>query len=98
MQADTSRHRPASTCTSKGDGTQTRNLRIDSPLLTCCNPLPEILVTSIGQARCSAGRSDDANDESEGGEDPDLSRLVAAWPTLSEPIRRAMLAILEAAM
>ena len=43
----------------------------------------------------SAGRSDD---ESEGGnDDPDLSRLLAAWPTLPEPIRRAMLAILEAA-
>ena len=41
------------------------------------------------------GRSDG---ESEGGgEDPDISRLIAAWPTLSEPIRRAMLAILEAA-
>ncbi len=45
--------------------------------------------------RRSAGRSDD---ECEGGnDDPDLSRLIAAWPTLSEPIRRAMLAILEAA-
>ena len=31
--AGTSRHRPASTCTSEGDGTRTRNLRIDSPVL-----------------------------------------------------------------
>ena len=28
---------------------------------------------------------------------PELEKIVAAWPTLSEPIRRAMLAILEAA-
>ena len=28
---------------------------------------------------------------------PELEKIVAAWPTLPEPIRRAMLAILEAA-
>jgi hypothetical protein len=26
--------------------------------------------------------------------DPDLARIVAAWPTLPEPIRRAMLALI----
>jgi hypothetical protein len=28
--------------------------------------------------------------------DPDLARLVEAWPTLLDPIRRAMLALLSA--
>jgi len=27
--------------------------------------------------------------------DPDLVRIVAAWPTLPEPIHRAMLALTE---
>jgi hypothetical protein len=27
--------------------------------------------------------------------DPDLARLIDAWPTLPEPIRRAMLALLS---
>ena len=26
--------------------------------------------------------------------DPDLAKIVAAWPTLSEPIKRAMLALI----
>jgi hypothetical protein len=29
--------------------------------------------------------------------DPDLSRLVASWPTLTDPIRAAMLALLQSA-
>lgn len=29
--------------------------------------------------------------------DPDLARIVAAWPTLPEPIRRAMLALADIA-
>ena len=29
--------------------------------------------------------------------DPDLSRIVAAWPTLPEPIRRAVLALVGSA-
>ena len=42
----------------------------------------------------SAGRSDL---QSEGGiSDPELARLVAAWPMLAEPLRRAMLAMIDA--
>jgi hypothetical protein len=29
--------------------------------------------------------------------DPDLARIVGAWPTLPEPIRRAVLALIETA-
>jgi hypothetical protein len=28
---------------------------------------------------------------------PDLARVVSSWPTLPEPIRRAVLALLDAA-
>jgi hypothetical protein len=27
--------------------------------------------------------------------DPDLAKIVAAWPSLPEPIRRAVLALIE---
>jgi hypothetical protein len=27
--------------------------------------------------------------------DPDLARIVAAWPTLAEPIKRAMVALVS---
>jgi hypothetical protein len=30
--------------------------------------------------------------------DPDLQRLIDAWPTLPEPIRRAMLALIGTAL
>jgi hypothetical protein len=29
--------------------------------------------------------------------EPDLARIIAAWPELSEPIRRAILALIESA-
>jgi hypothetical protein len=51
-------------------------------------------VTSNRESGRSAGRSDE---QGEGGiADADLARLVAAWPTLAEPIRRAMLALIGA--
>jgi hypothetical protein len=31
-------------------------------------------------------------------QDPDLQRLIDAWPTLPEPIRRAMLALIGMAL
>ncbi|MFO0842099.1 MAG: hypothetical protein U0797_06810 [Gemmataceae bacterium] len=45
-------------------------------------------------ARCSAGRSDR---QDEGGTaDPDLAALVAAWPTLPDPVRAAVKALVGA--
>lgn len=32
----------------------------------------------------------------ESGKDPDLARIVAAWPNLPDPIRRAVLALVDA--
>ena len=51
-------------------------------------------VTSIPDFGRSAGRSDEkAEGEST---DADLSRIMAAWPNLPEPIRKAMLALVAA--
>ncbi len=89
-------HRSAVDCTSASERARTfdpLNKSQPVPIRNILHDNTLQLSPAIGR---SAGRSDD---ESEGGnDDPDLSRLIAAWPTLSEPIRRAMLAILEAAM
>lgn len=51
-------------------------------------------ILQFSDSGCSAGCSDV---RSEGGiSDPDLSRLVATWPTLPPAIRRAMLAMIGA--
>ena len=91
--AGASLHRPASNCISEDDGTRTRNHRIDSPQIADCNSQQSMALTSNAAAGCSAGCSEKT---SEGGNtDPELAGLVAAWPTLPDPIRRAMLALLE---
>ena len=87
-------HRSASSCTSEGAGDRTQDPQIKSLAVLLRNQLQENTLQQPMTIGRSAGRSDD---ESEGGnDDPDLARLIVAWPTLSEPIRRAMLAILEA--
>jgi len=59
-----------------------------------CKPLEGQGVTSIPISGRSAGRSDEkAEGEST---DADLSRIMAAWPNLPEPIRKAMLALVAA--
>src|SRR5262249_4285806 len=76
-------------CASEGDGTRTRNHRIDSPLSsrrksktakevaeTASEPLAHTLAceTQI---------------------DPDLARLIEAWPSLRPTVKRVILAALE---
>jgi hypothetical protein len=40
-------------------------------------------------------KDDDAqNDAHSQTVDPDLAKVIAAWPSLSEPIKRAMLALI----
>ncbi len=59
------------------------------------NSLSEQQVTSNAAARCSAGCSEE---RAEGGiPDPDLARLVAAWPTLPDVLKSAIVAIVNAA-
>ena len=40
--------------------------------------------------------SADALDTDMGTSDPDLCKVVVAWPGLSDPIRRAMIALVDA--
>ncbi len=76
---------------SENDGTRTRNHRIDSPPISRAKHQKNKAHTASEHN----GRSDDLI----AGEtlDPDLARVVAAWPTLSEPIRRAVLALIGSA-
>jgi hypothetical protein len=77
---------------SEGDGTRTRNHRIDSPPIPFSNANPHQQLTASDAAGRSAGRSDQ---QGEGGiADADLARLVAVWPTLPEPIRAAIRALI----
>ena len=77
---------------SEDDGTRTRNHRIDSPLTSHSNPKPHKDNTKSDAAGRSAGRSDE---QGEGGiTDADLTALVAAWPTLPEPIKAAIRALI----
>jgi hypothetical protein len=73
---------------SEGDGTRTRNHRIDSPL----TPLP----TSVSD--------NDLRQQPppltgpllpDAGTDPDLARVVTAWPDLPPHVRAAVLALVQ---
>ncbi len=78
--AGASQHRPASIGTSTPGGNRTHNHSLRSPADTGCKPLSHQQVTSSDAAGRSAGRSDQ---RSEGGiTDPELARVVEAWPTL----------------
>jgi hypothetical protein len=50
-----------------------------------------------GQA-ASGGAKSGAVSPDRSATDADLARIVAAWPTLPEPIRRALLALVESAL
>ena len=80
----------------KSDGILTRKLRLDSPE----RPLPEDYEkqhdTPLTDFGCTAGCT--CREEDTKGELPDrLARVVEAWPTLPEPLRRAVLAMIDAA-
>ena len=88
--AGASQHRPASNCTELPR--QDLNLNKESQNLNAPNAksIPISALQQATDAGCSGERR-------EGGiTDPELARVVAAWPTLPEPIRRAMLALIRA--
>jgi len=58
------------------------------------NNLPELRLTSPPAVTESPASSDSADKALR---DPDLDRLVATWPRLSDPLRKAVLAILASA-
>jgi hypothetical protein len=93
-RAGASLHRPASIGMSEDDGTRTRNHRIDSPIISCSKANSSKQITTDDGARCSAGCSDL---QGEGDiHDADLARLMNAWPTLPEPIKAAIRALIGA--
>ena len=88
------RHRSASSCTSEGAGDRTQDPQIKSLPVSRRKHFQN---NSLQQSAEPVAVPVAVAGESKGGkDDPDLARLIVAWPTLSEPIRRAMLAILEA--
>jgi hypothetical protein len=52
----------------------------------------------VGDGICGKGAGACPALVQEGPPDPDLARIVAAWPELPEPIRRAVLALVAAAV
>ena len=71
---------------SEADGTRTRNHRIDSPLGQDCNSLNDKELRDRASTACTLACTNN---------DDRLARIVKAWPTLAEPYRAAILALLE---
>ena len=76
---------------------RTNDQPINSPKLSPPKPLQSQDLRTIDAVGRSAGRSADCAVQAEGGLSPDLAAVVAAWPTLPEPLRRAVLAMIDAA-
>ena len=66
-----------------------------SPLLLSLNPHDSKHFTSIAPSGRSAGRSEKQSEATI--PDAELAALVAAWPTLPEPIKAAIRALVRAA-
>jgi hypothetical protein len=69
---------------SEGDGTRTRNLRIDSPANGTPVALKSQSIPSTTDPRCTPGCTHPADHLS------DLARLVQNWPTLPAHIQAAV--------
>ena len=84
--------RPASLFINEGGGGRTRNLRSDSPATTVPNPIIYKPLTSNPSSGCTAGCTRKQSDT--GTPDAELSTIIDAWPTLPEPIKAAIRALL----
>ena len=75
-------------CISEGDGTRTRNHRIDSPTTPRSKPKQYKQITPPEAAGCTS-------EQGEGGiPDPELLAIVNAWPKLPAHIKAAFMALL----
>jgi hypothetical protein len=72
---------------SEGDGTRTRNHRIDSPRDAQQKELENKAISHVEEVACRPACRNEP-------EDADLRRIVEAWPDLPEAIRRAVLALI----
>ena len=75
----------------EGDGTRTRNLRIDSPANDTLDALKSQAISSATDPRCTPGCTSPADHLS------DLARLVQNWPTLPAYIKAAVMALVNTA-
>ena len=90
--AGADKHRPASTRTNGASRIRTENQGIMSPPMPVRKPLLNLPFTSNPSSGCSAGCSDVKTEE--GTPDAELFAIVDAWPTLPEPIKAAIRALL----
>jgi hypothetical protein len=75
----------------EGDGTRTRNLRIDSPAHTAPDALKSQVIPTATDPRCTPGCTSPADYLS------DLARLVQSWPALPAHIKAAVMALVNTA-
>jgi len=73
-----------------GEGTRTPDNQIHSAAVPSQKELENTEISSADDAACCPACRTEP-------EDADLARVVAAWPDLPEAIRRAVLALLDAA-
>ena len=85
-------HQSAPFCVRVSEGIRTPDIQSHSPIVPGCNHLADKQLTPTIAAGCSAGCSDE---QGEGGIDPDLVRLIDAWPSLPPTVKRMILAALE---
>ena len=81
-------------CKSEGDGARTRNLRIDSPMLGSVSD-EDARTCDRSSASTSSSPSSCAQEPSK--TDPDLAKLIDAWPTLPQPLKAGIRAMVDAA-
>ena len=75
--------------------TRIRNLRIDSPERPILEHYEKQHDTPLADSGCTAGCTR-CEDKTKGELPAGLGRVVEAWPTLPEPLRRAVLAMIDA--
>jgi hypothetical protein len=79
---------------SPGDGTRTRNRRIDSPIIARSNPQQHKQFAKPVDDGRTAGRTHVPGEGAVA--DAELAALVTAWPTLPDHIRAAIRALVGA--
>ena len=80
-------HRAALICTREGDGTRTRNLRIDNPARDGADALKSQAIPPAADSACTTPTN----------LTPELLRIAEVWHRLPPPIRAAVMALVNTA-